>query len=69
MTLTPARLGQTVITVTATSADGRSGTAAFNVSVIGQVQAAINAAAPGGTIHLQAGTFVEHLFIDIPNPV
>src|SRR5262249_110320 len=42
--INPGKLGQTVITVTATSAEGRTGSASFTVSVIGELQAAVNAA-------------------------
>jgi hypothetical protein len=61
---TPQALGQTLITLTATAPDGRSGKISFKVSVIGDVQLAVDNAAPGDTVRLGAGTYVDHLVID-----
>jgi hypothetical protein len=66
LTITPAagQLGTTQITLGIIQPDGDSESLSFSFAVIGQIQAMVDAAAPGETVHIPAGTYIERLLID-----
>jgi hypothetical protein len=66
LTITPGsnQVGTASITLTAVDSEGASTSGTFSLTVIGAVQALINAASPGDTVTLPGGTFIEGVVID-----
>lgn len=66
LTITPSanRLGSAVITIAAVQPGGRAVSTSFPITVIGPVQALVDAAAPGATIQIPEGTHHDSIVIE-----